>query len=109
MVFLHLYLSPCVFGTQASKRSKRKGEAGSQQAFSAKGGVTWQELLGMGTMHGGMEAPRSLRKQRGAARGQKQRLSGATEEDGRESRSEAEGKIETDFLAGVEIKDEQMI
>lgn len=41
--------------------------------------------------------------------GLKQRLSGATEEDGRETRSEAEGKIETDFLAGVEIKDEQMI
>lgn len=41
--------------------------------------------------------------------GPDQRLSGATEEDGRESRSEAEGKIETDFLAGVEIMDGQMI
>lgn len=56
-----------------------------------------------------MEAPRSLRKQRGAARSQKRRRSGATEEDWGECRSEAEGKIETDFLAGVEIKEEQMI
>lgn len=105
MVFLHLYLKPVCLAHCPQKRSKRKEDAGSQQAFSEAGGVTWQELLGMGTMHGGMEAPRSLRKQRGAARGQKRRLSGATEEDGRESRSEAEGKIETDFLAGVEIKD----
>lgn len=41
--------------------------------------------------------------------GPNQHLSGATEDDGRETRSEAEGKIETDFLAGVEIKDGQMI
>jgi len=38
-----------------------------------------------------------------------QHLGGATEEEGRETRSEAEGKIETDFLAGVEIMDGQMM
>lgn len=41
--------------------------------------------------------------------GQNQHLSGASEDDGRESRSEAEGKIATDFLAGVVIIEEQMI
>lgn len=53
----------------------------------------------MGTMHGGMVAAKSLN----------QRLSGATGEDGREIGSEAEGKIETDFLAGVKIIEGQMI
>lgn len=66
--------------------------------------MTWQELLGLGTMHGGMEAPWSLRKRKGAARSQKRRPSGAKEKDSRESGSEAGEKIETDFLAGVEIK-----
>lgn len=41
--------------------------------------------------------------------GWNQHLSGDTENEGRGTRSEAEGKIETDFLAGVEIIDEQMI
>lgn len=50
-------------------------------------------------MHGGMVAAKSLN----------QRLSGATGDDRREIRAEAEGKIETDFLAGVEIIDRQMI
>lgn len=38
-----------------------------------------------------------------------QNLSGATKEEERETRSEAEGKIEADLLAGVEIMDEQMM
>lgn len=38
-----------------------------------------------------------------------QHLSGATAEEERETRSEAERKIEADFLAGVEIMDEQMM
>lgn len=106
---MHLYLRPVCLAHCPQKGPKEKRTQGHNKHSARTGGVTWQELLGMGTMHGGLEAPRSLRKQRGAARGQKRRLSGATEEDGRESRSEAEGKIETDFLAGVEIKEQQMI
>lgn len=50
-------------------------------------------------MHGGMAAAKNLNHH----------LCGATGEDRREISSEAEEKIETDFLAGVEIIDRQMI
>ncbi|CAB1451270.1 unnamed protein product [Pleuronectes platessa] len=51
-------------------------------------------------MHGGMAATRSpLTGTEAAGWGRDQRLCGATGEDGRKSRSDAEGKIETDFLA----------
>lgn len=58
----------------------------------------------MGSMHIGTVHP-------GASR-QREKLLGAKLasqlEDGKETRSEAEGKIVTDFLAGVEIIVEQM-
>ncbi len=98
----------CVFGTGASKARKRKEKTGSRQVFCAKG--VW---TGTNSWHGhnawwdgsAQEPPDRDR----SCLGPNQRLSGATEEDGRESRSEAEGKIETDFLAGVEIIDGQKI
>lgn len=59
-------------------------------------------------MHGGTARPWGS-GHREKPLGAKVELSGAAEEDGTETRSEAEGKIETDFLAGVEIIEGQMI
>lgn len=89
---------------KSANEKKRQGH----DKYSVLKGCELAQTLGTGTMHGGMAAPRSLLTETEAA-WPDQRLSGATEEDGRESRSEAEGKIETDFLAGVEIMDGQMI
>lgn len=59
-------------------------------------------------MHGGTAHPGGS-GHREKPLGVKVKLSGAAGEDGKETRSEAEGKIETDFLAGVEIIEGQMI
>lgn len=59
-------------------------------------------------MHGGTTHPGGS-GHREKPLGSKVKLSGAAEEDGKETRAEAEGKIETDFLAGVEIIEGQMI
>lgn len=59
-------------------------------------------------MHGGTAHP-GASGHREKPLGAKMKLSGAAEEDGKETRSEAEGKIETDFLAGVEIIEGQMM
>lgn len=106
-------LEPCVcLAHGSSKGPERKEEAGSQQAFSAKGGRDLARTPWHGhnaRRDGSTQGPcRDTRRSSSGAK-KKRRLSGAAEQDGRESGSEAEGKIETDFLAGVEIKDEQMI
>lgn len=63
---------------------------------------------GTDTMHGGMAHPGGS-GHREKRLGAKVKLSGAAEKDVKETRSEAEGKIETDFLAGVKIIEGQMI
>lgn len=99
-----------MFGTTgALEKAQRKEKTGSRQVFAAIRGVSWHT----GSWHGhnawwdgSTQRPRD--RGRGCL-GPNSRLSGASEEDGRETGSEAEGKIETDFLAGVEIIDGQMI
>lgn len=65
----------------------------------------------MRTMHGGIGSAQKPPDRDRSRLGQNQCLGGATQrKTGRgETRSEAEGKIETDFLAGVKTIDQQMI
>lgn len=90
------------------RRARKKRERrGSQQVFGVKRGVSWHKPLARAQCMAGrrVHEPLDTEKPLGA----KVKLSGAAEEDGTETRSEAEGKIETDFLAGVEIIEGQMI
>lgn len=95
----------CVFGTGASKRvaTKTKGRV-STSAWWYRG-LNWRGLLAWRQCMLGRLCPTGTE----AAWSRISISVGPQEEEERETWSEAEGKIETDFLAGVEIMVEQMM
>lgn len=86
-----------MFGTQASKGLKEKRRQGHNK-HSARKGCELARTLGMGTMHGGMEAPRSLQKQREAAWGQSNVSVGPQRKMGGRPDQKQRGKLRQIFL-----------
>ena len=104
MFFCVSLLGFCVCLAQGPQRSAKERKEGCHNYLGLQG-LELAQALGMDTIHGRMAASSRDR----SCLGLYQHLGGATAEEGRETRSEAEGKIETDFLAGVEIMDGQMM
>lgn len=107
MFFVHPYLSPvCVWHRGLEKSSKKRKDRVTTTIPSWRG-VNRHRLLARAQWREARQRPGASPTETEDARGQTS-VSVGPQNKRREAGSEAEGKIEADFLAGVEIIDGQM-